>query len=237
MLQSRNVWGIGVDGELLPHLVFVLKDKAYACRRLTSRGWARDDALREVAQRFMLNRRSPVQMIRNRLPFRAVFSGLVKASETAGGAEIQLSHPEGRVDLRSAKHRFESHQKLFGEAVLEFWLPARTAVRAMRGRRGREEGHWAQSALILSMMADAGGETHFLVQRLDSEDSDPAKLAGWVRDYLGRLRALYFNGICANSRYTKVMLKCLADGGRRVFVIDGQPQQIGAPRVGATAET
>ena len=47
-----------------------------------------------------------------------------------------------------------------------------------------------QAALCLSMMADSGDETHTLLQRLDSEDFDHAKIAGWVKDYLNRVRAL-----------------------------------------------
>ena len=65
-LKRRRMGDNELDALAFPNQKLVLKDKGHAARRLTKRGWGRDDVLADVMSSIVTSRDSPVQMIRRR---------------------------------------------------------------------------------------------------------------------------------------------------------------------------
>ncbi len=110
MLKGRKLQELCLDEDTCENLLIVNRDKAHASRRLTSRGWTCDPVLQETLT-FVTGNKSLIQRIRNSDVFRHIFNDNVR--------KLKRSPVDGRRthDLRSAKHRFESHQRPFGRAV------------------------------------------------------------------------------------------------------------------------
>ena len=142
MLKGRMLDDVNIDEgtELFPGLLLVNQDKAHASRRLVSGRWACDPVLKELMD-MILHKRSVVQRIQHSELFAQAWSDNICNLE---------NHPvDGKRmrDLRSRKHRFESHQRPFGRACL-FLVPlVQTAAQIARGRSGNKEAKDAQNFL------------------------------------------------------------------------------------------
>jgi hypothetical protein len=229
MIKGRKLDDETLDANTFPGLKIVNKDKAHASRRLTSRGWACDDELKGVMD-MVLENKSLIQRIQHSEVFSHLFNDNIRALE---------DHPvDGKriKDLKSKKHRFESHQRPFGRAVLFFVPLVQTASQIMRGRYGKQEAKDAErflrdmtveKALLLAAMADAGDESLALTRWLDQEKFDIAALSEECSAYLARISALFVDGLCWTTGYSAFMLRTLKEN--LVVQVDGSAKNLGSP--------
>jgi len=85
----------------------------------------------------------------------------------------------------------------------------------------------------MSMLADAMDEGLCLVRLVDNEDVDPAEIAGYVRNFVARIKSLFCEGACFDEfGYTKHCVDTLADGSLVIFDRYGEPQRLRAPTAG-----
>ena len=78
-------------------------------------------------------------MVRNSVPIAQVFSDLVNRRQQAGRSVVNRPRCDTKVDLRAAKHRFESCQKPLGRFVINFPDMLLTMERVAHGRHGSKE--------------------------------------------------------------------------------------------------
>ena len=125
-------------------------------------------------------------------------------------------------NLRAAMHRLESWSTPTARVILLFRAYMLTAVAVATQCRGRKEGMAAQEllawiteerALQLAMLADASDEGLLVIRSLDSESTDPAKLAGQLSHFRAAMDELFIEGKVCNMRasFTGQMLESLQE--------------------------
>ena len=159
---------------LCPNLRCVIRDKAHSSRRLTSRPWNADDALKETMNFFCGGPGSVARLIQYSPEIRRVFEKICEESDNAVRSAV--------VNFRSAQHRFESHSKTLGRTCLFLHACIRTCLHLVRTRKdavGNKAKLWiqkldAETALMAAMLADAADSSLQLTRKMDSEEVDPA---------------------------------------------------------------
>lgn len=181
----------------------------------------------------VLSKSSMVQRIWNSSQFSAMFDEEVKLQDAAPGFGRQAAN------LHAAKHRFESFSTPTGRC--ELYRPALIAT-AHRIAQGfpLEEIHrdarlyldslTSETCLQMSMLADAMDEGLCLVRLVDNEDVDPADVAGYVRNFVIRIKALFLDGGCLDQfGYAKHCFELLSQASLVIFGKTGQPRRLRAP--------
>jgi hypothetical protein len=217
----------------LPNLHLVLRDKAHAARRVTSRPWKADAYNQNVAFEFVWKRHSITNLIQHSHIFKswfvtnelAVQRRLIQEAQRVQAVQaIQGNQSIDGVpilttvfkDLQLAKQLFDSTQKPMGRFCLSFEALVLTAAQIATRRAGKPEGKAAATFLHFSsdlehivqmgMLADAGDEGMMFTRFCDSETMDPAMLSFEIRKFLHRIRILFIDGHAVHLGYTKVML-------------------------------
>ena len=139
------------------------------------------------------------------------------------------------VNLRAAKHRFESLQKPMGRSVLFIIELIQTACFTERSRTDKSKERAAawllyinnENCLALAMLADAADEAILLTRILDNEDLDAAVVNAEVQSFYNKIYALFGpEQKCLEVEgYTTYMLKLLSQP--LVFTVGGKTRSIG----------
>ena len=101
-LMRASAWN-GSQQKLTPNLRFVVRDKAHASRRITSRPWSADDVLKDVMQFMWGGRHSIAKLLQFSEEIKRIFVEFTTSTDTV--LERAVSN------FRAAAHRFESHAK------------------------------------------------------------------------------------------------------------------------------
>jgi hypothetical protein len=196
--------------KITPNLRFVLRDKAHASRRVTSRPWEKDPALKDVLVHMCTGRGSIAKLIHNSQEIRRIFEEFVQSADSAVISAVR--------NMRAAGHRFESHAKPLGRTCLFLHSCVKTAVRISAARSDMSSKlakawlTWLteERALLAAMLADAADSSLQLTRLMDCEDLDPAVLSKEIHLYLMSIRSLFRDGQCINVfGYTSAMLQTL----------------------------
>jgi hypothetical protein len=184
--------------------------------------------LDSIASDLVLGQNAIVQVVKFSPIFKNKFSRFVSQLTEGSCARIK--------DLASAKHRFGSHTKPFGRAVLWFVPLLQTAQGILDERKkSSSEGsiafEWMSSltverCLLIAMMADTGEEVQVLNLFLDADDYDKSILPIEVGRFLQRLSFLVQHSGLEKTGYTKHMIQILETG--QMIVLD-KPQMLGGP--------
>ena len=199
---------------LTPNLRFAIRDKAHASRRISSRHWAADKYIKDVALMMAQGRESIARIIQTSVEIRRVFANFVRTA----GCKIVRS---ACTNMRAAKHRFESFQKPLGRTCLHLHACIRTALQ-VAGRTGDTVGErtqkwllWLDSekCIMLAMLADASDEALALTRLLDTEAVDPASIHREIHSFDLKITALFGSQKqCLNVfGYTSVMMNMLKE--------------------------
>ena len=208
-LMRASVW-TELQEQLTPNLRFVVRDKAHASRRITSRPWSADVRLQEIMSYMCAGKYSIAKQVQ--------FSEEVKRIFVAFASDTDAVLRRAVGNFRAAAHRFESYSKPLGRTCLFIHACVRTALRIMRTRsdasskKAREWLLWVteERALLAAMLADAADSSIRLTRLMDSEDVDPAVISCEVGFYLSSIRALFQEGDCLKEfGYTTTMLETL----------------------------
>ena len=215
------------SSELFPEMKHRLNDRAHAMRRLTKRSWS-DAYLKDTHIIFVTAAYSPSQMLRHSKPLRELFNGYRRECGTV--KRVRLKRVKGvikrgkrvkRVNtltMNSALHRFDTESKPAARVVWYFKPLCRTMTKVGQARKGSLQGRRAaqwiaqvdtERCLQLAMMCDAADESIRLLRAFESELFDESTLRPLITSYKDRLRALFFDGQCWQSGFTKVMVETL----------------------------
>ena len=134
--------------ELHPNLKMIGRDKAHAFRKVLQRPYAADDFLETVMNDHILGSHSMTQIIANSHEFSLWLEEEISRQESTAGFGAKCKN------LRSAKHRFESHSTPLGRMLL--YCPAflATCQRIVENRRDNKEG---RCSLGVPSESDPGG--------------------------------------------------------------------------------
>ena len=231
-LGAKILDGTRGNSPLFPAVKMRAYDRAHACRRVLQRAWLADDYLSATVSRLIFAPQAVLQLIRHSVPFKSRFLQYTKTVAGLQGQRIR--------DLASAKHRFESHSKPLGRAVM--WFPAlmRTCQSIIDERpSGSKEvdaaKQWLQHvdeerALTIATLADAGDETMDLLRFLDGGDGyDFADLSNCLLSFRERITWLFCEPSLGALQcgYTAYMLQCL-QSPMAIFSSEGV-RQVGGP--------
>ena len=207
--------------ELHPNLKMIGRDKAHAFRKVLQRPYCADDFLEALMNDHILGSHSMAQIIANSHEFSLWLEDeLSRQEQTAGfGAKCK--------NLRSAKHRFESHSTPLGRMLL--YCPAflATCQKIAENRKDNKEGRCAIAYLQsftaeglcqLAMLADAGDEGLMLVRAMDKENVDMAEIATVVHSFQSRIGVMFQHGKVAETGYTYYVLELLRSGSLCIFL-------------------
>ena len=158
---------------LFPNTVAIIKDKAHASRRLTSRPWSADPFLSALLDRYIQKPGSIVHTIQNSPDIAHVYQRHCSLVQNCpiNGSKVR--------NLQFAKHRFDSTSRPLGRFVLLFDAVWATATELMISRAGRTpakvareflEDISAEHVFALALLADAGHEMMALTRYHDTED-------------------------------------------------------------------
>eukprot|EP00974_Lingulodinium_polyedra_P134267 11228356-Lingulodinium_polyedra.AAC.1 len=194
----------------------VLKDHTHAARRLLTRPWAHDKFLDDILKMCVFGRHSVTQLIQHSHLHQETFRSLAADME----AEVNVAPDStGRIkDLKSAKHRFESHFEPLSRICL--FLPAyiMTAVSIAIVRKGKAEAKHAAAFLnwiseerlvALAMLADAAQHGLEFIRFWDGDNVDPSAISGEIGVFVLKAQSLFMDGKCTSLGHTHHMLKSL----------------------------
>ena len=198
-----------------PNLKAIIRDRAHASRRMTSRPWAVDEFLSNLAEKVVMDRHSIVQRIQKSVALQRRFEAQVKALSKG---------PFKRVTcLKAAKHRFESWAAPFGRATLHIEALIKTAESI-----SAEGSAWKDDAdaflrllmgdgevyLQLAMIADAADEALLVTRLFDTEDCDSATTLDDLGNFKKRIHVLFgeSTGCFHMQGYTHFACDYLASG-------------------------
>lgn len=200
---------------VLPAVKIRIKEKCHAARRICSRSFPCDPYLSNVANCVCLSHDAISKKIKYSDVFKARFSACVKKQRgSLNGKRVKA--------MGSAPHRFDSHSRPFGRAVL--WYPAlifvASSILRERGRTS-EAGNSAlkflqlaqdeESYVQLAMFADAADENTLMVRYFDQGESfDKSSVAQVLDTFLNQIRFLFVQrGALRVHCYTKYALEFL----------------------------
>ena len=221
------------DGAM-PNVKVQNLDKPHGSRRISSRTWKCDPFLMDVANVFVIQKKSVANIIENSDIFSDLFA--------RNCAKLQ-SNPTECKNIRnvmSRKHRFDSHSKPFGRLTI-FMGAAIKTMQTILDTRGRSDGgageasyafmNWlsTERCIQLAMLADGGDENLRLTRFLDDESFDKSVMSGEVSDFLRNIHWLFCDRGCAHvGSYTEHMIKVLKS--QVVVYIDKLPKTFGGKR-------
>ncbi|CAE7766372.1 unnamed protein product [Symbiodinium sp. CCMP2592] len=194
----------GATSPLFPNLLLIGRDSAHAYRKVLQRPYLADEQLSSLMTDYVLSSDSMLQIVSKSFEFNGWFAEEIQRMEAS---------PWGKNcrNLKSAKHRFESHTIPIGRLLM--YLPAFVNVvqRITETRGGKEAGkasQWlsrltSQRILLLAMLADAGDEGLLLIRAVDREDVDLSELSNHVRAFHDRVVWLFSQGHIVQCGYTK----------------------------------
>lgn len=210
----------------LPNLRFVLFDKAHAAQRLQKRTWQKDPVLWKWCE--------------------LVLTGHQAITHQINSSHVLQARYKHHVDLLKAgfptnigwrAHRWDSVRRPLARLLFNFSAVLNLAdevVRLQSALRGDgvlvfrrflaeidEEG-----VLLLGMLADSAEECMQLTRFLDDENFDAAAVASHIDHFRGTIKALFCEGLCLTTGYTKHVLKFLACP--KVIICGGKPRTLGA---------
>ena len=180
--------------KLTPNLRFIVRDKAHSSRRITSRPWSADPALKEILIRLCAGRGSIAKLIHNSVEVRRIFAEFAKAADSDVMTAV--------TNMSAAGHRFDSHATPLGRTCMHLHASIRAALRLCRLRSDDSSKYarlfleWIseEHALQAAMLADAADSSLHFTRLLDREDIDPATLSGECEMYLSSMKALFCDG-------------------------------------------
>ncbi|CAE7244095.1 haeIIM [Symbiodinium sp. CCMP2592] len=208
-LMRASAWN-GSQQKLTPNLRFVVRDKAHASRRITSRPWSADDVLKDVMQFMCGGRHSIAKLLQFSEEIKRIFVEFTTSTDTVLKRAVS--------DFRAAAHRFESHAKPLGRTCLYIHACIRTALRLTKTRSdasGQKAKAWLlwlseERALLAAMLADAADSSIRLTRLMDTESVDPAMLCREVSLYMSSVKGLFLHGACFTEfGFTSTMLETL----------------------------
>ena len=195
---------------LTPNLRFVVRDKAHSSRRITSRPWAADEALKSTLNLLGHGPGSIAKLLQHSPEIQRIFRDFAETSDS------QVNHVVR--NFRAAAHRFESHAKPLGRTLLHLHACIRTALHLVQTRTDKastKAKNWLlalteEHCLQAAMMADAADSSLQLTRLMDHEDTDPANLGTELRLYLNTIRGLFCEKRCLTIfGFTRTMLETL----------------------------
>ena len=203
---------------LFPCLKMIGRDAAHAYRKVLQRPYQADEEMKSVMEDFALSNDSMLQQVSHSHEMRAWFEEEILKME---------SSPWGKKckNLKSAKHRFESHATPLGRLLMYFPAFLNVVSRIYETRQGGQ-GAKAQSwlsgltsdrLLLVSMLSDAADEGLVLVRTVDREDLDLSELADHVQAFHDRIIWLFHQRHVVECGYTQYTLDMLADGSFSFF--------------------
>jgi len=191
---------------LTPNLRFVVRDKTHSSRRITSRPWAADEALKSTLNLLGHGPGSIAKLLQHSPEIQRIFRDFAETSDS------QVNHVVR--NFRAAAHRFESHAKPLGRTLLHLHACIRTALHLVQTRTDKAstkaknwllaltEEHCLQAAMMASSLQ--------LTRLMDHEDTDPANLGTELRLYLNTIRGLFCEKRCLTIfGFTRTMLETL----------------------------
>ena len=202
----------GVMAPLTPNCKLLVRDKAHGGRRLASRPFAAIPVLNENVRRFGHARSSPGQLIHWSPELRILWAKMVKRWGFAPKV----------LNLRAAKHRYESFAKPTGRSALNivalfnFLLACLTRRDAVR-KAAAGFLIWVSSArcVLDAMIADCMDELMLIIRLSDSEQPAIEVLSSALYAFFRRLLWMYGGdrGVLSSSSYTRHVIEILT--GRR----------------------
>ena len=207
--------------ELHPNLKMIGRDKAHAFRKVLQRLYCADEFLQALMTDHVLGSHSMVQIISNSHEFSLWLEDEISRQEQTAGFGAKCKN------LRSAKHRFESHSTPLGRMLLYSPAFLATCQKIAENRKGNKEGRCALAYLEsltpeglcqLSMLGDAADEGLLLVRAMDKENVDMAEIATVVHSFQSRIGALFQQSKVVECGYTHYVLELLRSGSLCIFL-------------------
>lgn len=220
---------------MTPNVKMIGRDKAHGFRRILQRPYQADGFLQGVMDNYILSSESMTQKIANSFDFREWLQLEISRcdqDETSGfGNKVQ--------NLRSAKHRFESHTTPLGRFLL--YLPAfiRVVTKICELKPDDASGRSAarflelvtgEELLQLALLADAADEALVLVRMVDVEDVDLSEIPTFVGQFIQRIAALFKQEGALKLGYTRHVLEMMEAGAVSMLIKkSGQARRIRPP--------
>ena len=204
------------SSEMFPGMKHRLNDRSHAMRRLTKRSWS-DDYLKDTHKIFVTAAYSPSQMLRHSKALRELFNDYRRECGTLKRVKLRRSLRK-TCDMNSALHRFDTESKPAARVVWYFKPLCRSMSKIGKARKGLKQGkraaQWmarvdSERCLQLAMMCDGADESIRILRAFEPELFDESTLRPLITSYNNRLRALFFDELCWQSGFTKVMVNTL----------------------------
>ena len=216
--------GLREDGSMvavLPHLKFIIRDSAHASRRVISRPWFVDPQLQCVINIWGRDNRSFPQRMQHAKAAEECFRKHIKSCSSR--------HANRVVNLKAAKHRFESFARPLGRSILHLTALLNAAAEISSTRRadalGVDTAKWLSSltneaVLLGGLLADAADEALNFTRTLDDESVEACALSVEAKAFLSRIRQLFVAKQCLHIvGYTGMALAWLRTS--RVWAVPG----------------
>lgn len=182
------------EAAVFPHIQLLLRDKAHASRRLTSRPWLADPFFANLLEKYVQKKGSILHTIQHSPDISQTFS-----QHCASIVGCPILGPRIK-SLRYCQHRFDSTSQPLGRFVLYFDAVWATASDLLSTRRGREPAKVAEVFLSgvcpedifqLALLADAGHECLAVTRFHDRESYDVAEISHVIADLVHKLDILF----------------------------------------------
>lgn len=230
--RDSNIEDEGAQ-ELHPNLKLIGRDKAHAFRKVLQRPYCADDFLEALMNDHILGSHSMTQIISNSHEFSLWLEEEISRQEQTAGFGANCKN------LRSAKHRFESHSTPLGRMLL--YCPAflATCQKIAEIRKDNKEGRCALAYLQsltpeglcqLGMLGDAGDEGLLLVRAMDKGNVDMAEISTVVHSFQSRIGVLFQQSKVVECGYTHYILELLRSGSLCIFLPDAVKKFRGVSR-------
>ena len=187
MMRSAQL--MGSEEKLTPNLLMVMRDKAHASRRLTSKPWSCDDYLRETMAKICRGSGSAARIIANSLDINNAFKAYAQEARALKNVCSQL---------RAAPHRFDSYAKPMGRTCVYLKPMVQTMIAnaARSDLSGKAAKAWLEfldeeRCVQAAMLADAADESLLLTRIFDSEHVDTATVHREITHYLRKIKSLF----------------------------------------------
>ena len=220
-----------------PNILFILRDKAHASRRLLSRPWHAIPQIHEVYDMIIGNSASFTSKIQHSDVLTRVFQRNIQEMQAVPSTAKRIKN------LSLARHRFDSCQKPLSRFCLYLEAYICTAIEAAAdpGKKGHLSAltflEWATEdrLLLLSLLAECAEENLVLIRYFDREGWDAATLQYHCQVHASKLRYLFVQGRAFESGYTAHVIAQLQTA--KGFMVKGVRKTLGGrPITDATRE-
>ena len=210
-----------------PNILFILRDKAHASRRLLSRPWNAIQEIQEVYDMIIGSKASFTSKIQHSDVLTRIFHQNIQQMDAVPSTAKRIKN------LSLARHRFDSCQKPLSRFCLYLEAYICTAIEAAAdpGKKGHLSAitflEWAteERILLLSLLAECAEENLLLIRYFDEESWDAATLQYHCQVYASRLRYLFVNGHALQSGYAAHVLAQLQSA--KGFMVHGVRKTLG----------